>query len=79
MRKIICNKVYDTETAKLIKKVTYSYYGDPNGYEEILFQNEGGFFFIYTNGGATSKYPTEKITRRSAIRAGEWLKNNENN
>ncbi len=75
MRKIICNKVYDTETATLIKKVTFSYYGDPNGFEEILFQNEGGFYFLYTNGGATSPYTKEKIQRKSAIRAEEWLQN----
>ena len=37
MKKIICKKEYDTETATLVKKYTYSYYGDPAGYEETLY------------------------------------------
>ena len=31
MKKIICKKEYDTENATLVKKYTYSYYGDPAG------------------------------------------------
>ena len=34
MKKIICKKEYDTETATLIKKCSYGFYGDPAGYEE---------------------------------------------
>ena len=34
MKKIICKKEYDTETATLIKAYSYGYYGDPAGYEE---------------------------------------------
>ena len=63
MQKIICNKVYDTETAAIIKKVTFSYFGDPNGYEETLYQTGDGFFFLYTNGGEKSKYTKENIKR----------------
>ena len=55
MQKIICKKVYDTQTATLIKKVTVGVYGDPKGYEESLYQTESGHFFLYTNGGAESK------------------------
>lgn len=77
MQKIICKKVYDTETATLVKKVTVGYYGDPNGYEEILFKTENGLFFLYTNGGETSKYTKENITRMSAEKASAWLKENE--
>ena len=29
MKKIICKKEYDTETATVVKKNTYGYYGDP--------------------------------------------------
>ena len=54
MKKIICKKEYDTETATLIKKVTYGYYGDPAGYEEILFQTPEGLYFQYTRGGEAS-------------------------
>lgn len=76
MYRVIAGKVYDTETAKLVKKVTYSYYGAPNGYEEILFQIPSGHYFLYTNGGATSKYPQERMRRISAVNAKIWLENN---
>ena len=77
MQKIICKKVYDTETSTLIKKVTFGEYGNPNGYEESLYQTEGGLFFLYTNGGANSKYTKEDITRMSAEKKNAWLKANE--
>ena len=60
MIKIICKKVYDTENASVIKKCTYGCYGDPAGYEEILFQTPEGFYFVYGNGGANSPYPIDK-------------------
>lgn len=77
MKKIICKKVYDTETSTLIKKFTVGYFGDPNGYEESLYQTESGSFFLYTNGGESSKYPTENITRMGADKKNAWLKDHE--
>ena len=76
MQKIICKKVYDTATATVVKKVTESYYGDPKGYEETLYVTPDGAYFLYTNGGAESKYTAESITRKSKAAAEEWLKNN---
>ena len=76
MKKIICNKEYDTETAELVKKVTYGYYGCADGYEETLYKTAGGLYFLYTNGGAESKYTSENITRMSAEKAKAWLANN---
>lgn len=76
MKKVICKKVYDTETATLVKKVTFGYFGDPNGYEESLYKTESGHFFLYTNGGADSKYPVENITRMSADKKNAWLQAN---
>ena len=38
MKKIICKREYDTETATLIKKHTVGEFGDPAGYEETLYQ-----------------------------------------
>lgn len=76
MQKIICKKVYDTETSTLIKKVTYGTYGAPDGWEECLFQTSEGNFFLYTNGGSDSKYKAENITRMSAVKKDEWLKAN---
>ncbi len=73
MQKIICKKVYDTENAELVKKVTFGEFGNPEGYEECLFKTESGFFFLYVNGGANSKYPKEDIVRMGAEKAKAWL------
>ncbi len=73
MKKIIRNNEYNTETAALIKKYTVSYYGDPAGYEEILFQTEKGLYFLYTNGGEASPYKAEGIKSVSKEKAKEWL------
>lgn len=53
---------YDTRTATVDKKFTYGYPGDPCGYEETLYITVDGRYFIYTYGGAFSKYPVENIT-----------------
>ncbi len=76
MQKIICKKVYDTETSTLIKKVTFGNFGDADGYEESLYQTEGGLFFLYVNGGASSKYAKEDIVRMSADKKNAWLEAN---
>ncbi len=73
MKKIICGIEYDTTTSTVVKKYTEGYYGDPAGFEETLFVTEGGKYFLYTNGGAESKYTTEKITRMSKATAETWL------
>ena len=75
MKKIICKKEYDTETATLIKKCTYGTYGDPAGYEVSLYQTEGGLYFLYTCGGETSPYPTENIERLAKTKVNEWIEN----
>ncbi len=77
MQKIICKKLYDTQTATLIKKVTFGEYGNPAGYEESLYQTADGLFFLYTNGGADSKYPQENIARLGAAKKDAWLKDNQ--
>ena len=73
VKKIICKKEYDTETATLIKKCFYGTYGDPAGYEEILFQTPEGLYFLYVDGGETSPYPAEDIKRIGKAKAEEWL------
>ncbi len=77
MQKTICKKVYDTETATLIKKFTFGNFGSPDGFEESLYVTESGNFFLYTNGGAQSKYTKEDITRMSAEKKNAWLKAHE--
>lgn len=76
MKKIICKKVYDTENSTLMKKVTYGYYGEENGYEESLYKTEEGLYFLYVNGGKNSKYPKEDVVRMGAEKAKAWLKTN---
>ena len=77
MQKTICKKMYDTETSTLLKKVTFGVYGESNGWEESLYQTESGHFFLYTNGGAESKYTKEDITRMSVEKKNAWLQANE--
>ena len=73
MKKIICKKEYNTEDATLIKKYTYGYYGDPAGYEEILFQTPGGLYFLFVKGGEASPYPTEDILRMAKTKVNAWI------
>lgn len=73
MKKTICKVDYDTETATLIAKKAVGEFGDAAGYEESLYQTEGGKFFLYTNGGAESPYTKEDIKRMSADKAKEWM------
>lgn len=73
MKKIICGVEYDTAASTVVKKVTNGYFGDPCGYEETLYVTADGKYFLYTNGGADSKYPTEGIKRMSKKNADAWL------
>lgn len=73
MKKIICKREYDTETATLIKKCTYGFFGDPAGYEEILFQTPGGLYFLYVRGGEASPYPNEDILRLAKNKVDAWM------
>jgi hypothetical protein len=76
MQKIINKRLYDTESSTVVKKVTSGYYGDPAGYEETLYITADGYYFLYTNGGATSKYTCEKITRKSKKTAAAFIEAN---
>ena len=73
MKKIICKKEYDTETATVVKKVTFGNYGESTGYEEVLFQTPEGLYFVYVNGGEDSIHPTEDISRISKANVEQWL------
>ena len=72
MKKIICKKEYDTETATLIHKFTSGALGDPAGYEESLYQTEGGLYFLYVDGGEASPYPKEDILRLAKTKVKDW-------
>ncbi len=73
MEKTIRKRYYNTETAKLIKKYTYSYFGDPAGYEEILFQTPEGLYFLYMRGGEQSPYPFEDIQSLAKAKVNNWI------
>ena len=73
MTKIICKKEYNTQSATLIKKCTYGYFGDPAGFEETLYQTPEGFYFVYVCGGAESPYPNADIHRIGKDKAQQWL------
>ncbi len=75
MKKIICKREYDTENATLIHKYTCGCYGDPQGYEELLFQTPEGLYFLYGNGGCQSIYPGEDIQRLAKQKVNDWLEN----
>ena len=77
MKKIICKVEYDTENATLVEKRTFGEFGDPAGYEESLYVNEKGNYFLYVNGGADSIYPTEDIKRLAKNKVDQWLAEHE--
>jgi len=73
MKKIICKREYDTETATLIKAYYVGTIGDPAGYEELLYQTPEGLYFLYGHGGETSPYPEEEINRLAKTKVKAWL------
>jgi hypothetical protein len=75
VKKIICKKEYDTETATLIKKYVCGFYGDPAGYEECPYQTPGGLYFLYVSGGEASPYPSEDILRLAKTKVNDWMEN----
>ena len=75
MKKIICKREYDTETATLIKQHVVGYLGDPAGYEEDLYQTPGGLYFLHVGGGAESPYPEEDILRLAKTKVKDWMEN----
>ena len=76
MKKTVKGKVYDTTEMVVVKKVTHGAFGDPAGYEETLYVAEDGTYFLYTNGGAESKYTAEKLTQMSKAKVEAWKKAN---
>lgn len=72
MKKTVKGKVYDTEKMDVVKKTTVGYYGDPAGYEEVLFSAADGALFLYANGGADSKHSGESLTSMTKAKADAW-------
>lgn len=87
MRRIINNKVYDTETAKRVGFWSNDYlYSDLQYESESLYQKKTGEFFIYGEGGPMSSYAvrrgvseyagSEKIFPATFEQAREWAEKN---
>ena len=72
MKKLICKRLYDTETATIIQKFTSGTYGDPKGFEETLCQTPEGLYFLYVNGGEESPYRNEDILRIAKTKVKTW-------
>lgn len=73
MKKIIRKRLYDTQSAKLIKKYTYSYFGDPAGFEENLYQTPEGLYFLHVKGGVGSPHPAEDILNLAKAKVNSWI------
>lgn len=73
MKQVIRKREYNTETASVVYKRTVGFYGDPAGYEEILFQTPEGLYFVYQNGGPASPCPQETISSLAKTKMKAWL------
>ena len=73
MIKLTKKRTYDTDTATIVKKCTYSYYGDPAGYELTMYITPEGDYFLYMYGGEESPYAKEKIRGYAKTAALLWL------
>ena len=77
MKKTICKREYDTETATLVLKNAVGNFGDPAGYEETLYQTPDGYYFLYVCGGAESPYAEEDIQRLAKTKGKSWIAEHE--
>lgn len=73
MKKNIDGVTFDTQVSTVDKKFTYGAPGDATGYEETLYITADGKYFIYTNGGAKSKYPREDIAPIEREQVRDWV------
>ena len=73
MQKIIRGRMYDTDTAEVVGRRVEGLFGNPSGYEEVLYRTPEGYYFLFGRGGAESPYPAEKLKAVSAKAANDWL------
>ena len=73
MKKIICKKEYDTETATVVKAFYSGAFGEPTGSAEVLCQTREGLYFLHVHGGEESPYPTEDILRIAKAKVNAWI------
>jgi hypothetical protein len=76
MQKRINGTLCDTEKATIIGNKAIGEYGDPTGYEEILYINKRKQYFLYGNGGLESQYTKPTMVLFTDEQAEAWKKEN---
>lgn len=69
----MAKKTPNLETAKEIRRVTKGYFGDPKGFEEILYRTKNNRYVLLQRGGHESPFQEEKITQILKVDAEAWL------
>ena len=65
--------VYDTTKSTELGTRSFGAFGDPAGYEETLYQNKQGFYFVAGKGGDASPYAAgEDVRPLSEEEAAAW-------
>ncbi len=59
------------ENALEINKVVHGYFGDPHGYEEILYRMKNNRYVLVRRGGQESPFPEETIEPILKAKASE--------
>ena len=70
---MIDKKTPDLSTATEIRRVVRGNFGDPNGYEEILFRTRNNRYVLVQRGGTQSPYPEETVNQILKAKATAWL------
>ena len=66
-------KTPNLETATEIRRVTKGYFGDPKGFEEILYRTKNNRYVLLQRGGHESPFQEETITPILKVDAEAWL------
>lgn len=65
--------VYNTDASTELGTRAFGYYGDPAGYQETLYRNRQGLYFVCGQGGDQSPYAAgEDIRPLSQEEAEAW-------
>ncbi len=68
-------KTINLENALEINKVVHGYFGDPHGFEEILYRLRNNRYVIVRRGGQYSPYPEENIQPilKAELKKLDWV------
>lgn len=66
-------KTPNLETASEIKKVVRGHFGDPHGYEEILYRMRNNRYVLVQRGGFESPFPEETVQPILKKDAMAWM------